>query len=267
MNKIGVSFNLWKGEEFIPYAINQIKDYVDYIVVIYQTESNYKDLRNDLSSTLNKWVETNLIDEWVDYKPDFDCSENYWGIHNELKKRNIGLQKCLDNGCNYLLDSDSDEIYNKVEFKNCIEEVITGGYDSSFCKMITYYKYPDCKLSPIENYYVPFIYKINYESEFKPIHNIDFPVLVDGKRRIKSKVPLVFSEQEILMHHYSYVRLNENEMLDKFNNASSRLNFSNQRISDILNSWNNFEIGGKALIGKDQEFSTKKTDNLFNIKL
>ena len=100
--KIGVSYNLWKGEEFVPYSIKSIRNRVDYIVIVYQSLSNYKQERKDLRPLLDEWKEMGLIDEWVYYEPEFEGIERkWWGTHNELIKRNIGLQKCLQNGCEY----------------------------------------------------------------------------------------------------------------------------------------------------------------------
>lgn len=266
MARIGLSFNLWKGEEFIPSAIEQIGNYVDYIVIVYQQESNFGDIREDLTPTLKEWVKDGLIDEYVDYKPQFnDVDPKYFGIHNELSKRNIAIKKALENKCDYLIDCDSDEIYEGDKFKECIDEVISGGYDSAFCKMLTYYKNASCVLDEIENYYVPMIYKINEGSKFEPIENENFPVLVDGKRRVKTKMPLVFNEDEILMHHFSYVRKDSREMIDKFINASSRLNFSDERVVELVKCWDSFKIGDVAKFGADQEFKTRITKNIFNL--
>lgn len=265
--KLGISFNLWKGEEFIPYCLNQIKPFAGYVVIIYQQKSNYGQERDDISNKLDKWVNQGLIDEWVNYDPDFDCEPQYYGIHNELRKRNIALEKCKEAGCTHISDLDADEIYYFDDFDMVLDEIVFGNYDAGFCKMKTYYKYPDCQLEEIENYYVPFIYKINKDSKFEPIENDMFPVLTDGKRRIKHKNPLILDTDELVMHHYSYVRKDDQEMIDKFKNASSRLNFTDERINEIIKCWNSFKVGNKALFGKDQEVKTIKADNLFKIEL
>ena len=46
--KLGVSYNLWKGEELLKYSIKAIREHVDYIVVVYQNLSNFKQDREDL---------------------------------------------------------------------------------------------------------------------------------------------------------------------------------------------------------------------------
>lgn len=267
MAKIGISINMWKGEEFLPHLIAQIKKHVGYVVVVYQDKSNFGEIREDFKPILKRMVEYDFISEYVVYSPKTDVEEKYLGIANELEKRNIGLKKCIENGCTHLFDCDTDEFYHTEQFEKAVKEVIEGGYDSSFAKMRTYYKYPDCVLKEVENYYVPFIYKIDENSKFEPIENIDFPVLTDGKRRIKSSHPLVFNEDELMMHHYSYVRKSKYDMLSKFNNASSRLNLSKERIDELIECWENFDYGDIAKIGKDQNFETERITNLFNLKI
>jgi hypothetical protein len=266
--KIGASYNLWKGEEFLPYSIKSIRNYVDYIVVVYQTTSNYKQERKDLTPLLDEWVELGLIDEWVFYEPEFDgIDRKWWGTHNELIKRNIGLNKCLKNNCSYLVDLDGDEIYEPSQFWNAVKEIFLGKYDSGFVLNTTYYKYPDCEITPPETKYTPFIYKIKEGSKFEPIENDEFPVIVDGKRRIRCGYSKIFTRDEIVLHHYSYVRSNEQELIDKFNNCSSNMNFSKERIARIIDIYKNFEVGNQVEYGLDEVYMTKKVNNLFNIKL
>ena len=267
--KVGVSYNLWKGEEFIPYAIKTIRPKVDYIVIVYQNLSNYKQERkDDLRPVMQEWKDVGLIDDFVYYEPEFNGIEKkFWGTHNELIKRNIGLNKCRENGCDYLLDCDSDEIYDPSQFLFGLRVVMCGKFDSSFCKMNTFYKYPDCQLTPPETYYVPFIYKINKNTRFEPIENDRFPVIVDGKRRIKCKHSRIFTRDELVMYHYSYVRADEEEMIAKFENCSSKVNFSQERIKKLIHIYKNFKIGNNIEYGLDQMFGTKKVNNRFNIKL
>ena len=94
-----------------------------------------------------------------------------------------------------------------------------------------------------------------------------FPVIVDGKRRIKCKHPRIFTRDELVLHHFSYVRFNEQELIDKFNNCSSNMNFTQKRIDKIINTYTNFEIGQEIELGSNEIYGTKKVTNLFNIKL
>ena len=141
---------------------------------------------------------------------------------------------------------DTDEFYAPVQIKQAISLVDKGGYDSSFCQMTTYYKYSDTFIYPKEKYYVPFIYKIKESSRFEQIDNADFPVVTDGKRRIKSAYPYVFSREEMEMHHMSYVRKDENSLRSKFLNCSSKMNFPDETVSKYVEGWLSFRRGDQA---------------------
>jgi hypothetical protein len=265
--KVGVSYNLWKGEELLPYSIKTIRNEVDYIVVVYQNLSNYKQDRPNLTPLLESMVSDGLIDEIIYYEPDFSVEKMWWGTHNELIKRNLGLEACRKQGCTYLVDCDADEIYETKQFTRALQMIDVGGYDSGFVKSITYYKKPTSVLLPPEKKYTPFIYKIKPHSKFEPIENEDFPCIVDGKRRVKCGYSYLFEIDELVMHHFSYVRINDEELRMKFENCSSNMNFSKDRVNQIVEQWNNFNIGECVEFGKDEVYKTIEVENKFNIKM
>ena len=39
--KVGISYNLFDGEELLEASIKSVRDNVDYISIVYQTESNF----------------------------------------------------------------------------------------------------------------------------------------------------------------------------------------------------------------------------------
>ena len=81
--KLGISYNVFDGEELLEDSIKQIKSEVDYISVVYQTKSN---LGNECNKTLVDLLETllsnKLIDHIEEYEP-FGMSPHT----NEIKKR------------------------------------------------------------------------------------------------------------------------------------------------------------------------------------
>ena len=148
--KLGVSFNVFNGEELLEDALVNIKPYADYICVIYQDISNFGTNEKDLSGMLEELKQKKLIDKYILYTPDFTfegvedwkkdvMDRTYYGSHNEIRKRNIGLGECRKEGCTHLLDMDTDEFYSKSQMENAMDMVEVGGYDASFCKLKTYY--------------------------------------------------------------------------------------------------------------------------------
>jgi len=268
--KLGVSINLFNGEELLESCLENIRPYADTICVIYQNVSNFGTHKKNLRPLISELKEKGLIDHSILYVPnkefhgldegtkemiknegnDFNGvtydESIYYGIFNEMNKRNLSLDYLRLIGCSHLLDMDTDEFYEHEKIKVAIKHIQEGGFDSSFCQMQTYYKDFDCVISPPETYYVPFIYKIKENSIFEQIENVDFPVHCDGKRRIKSGYSYVFDRVELEMHHFSYVRKDVDSMKSKFLNCSSRMNFTNDKINMIIKNWSNFKKGTNA---------------------
>jgi len=276
--KLGVSFNVFNGEELLEQCANSIRPHADFICVIYQNVSNFGKNKKDLTPMMDEFVSAGVIDKAILYEPNFTfegveegqkalLSPTFYGIYNEMEKRNLGLACCKANECTHLMDMDTDEFYKTEQIQKAKEKIEAGGYDASFCQMQTYYKRPTTRLLPSEQYYVPLIYKITNRSKFESIDNIDYPVLCDGKRRIKSKYPYVFSRGEIEMHHLSYVRKDEASMRSKFENCSSIQNFPKERIDKLITCWLEHYEGQPILFGKDQVFQTIEVPNYFNIKI
>lgn len=256
--KLGVSYNVFDGEELLEGSIKQIRGLVDYVSVVYQTTSNFGNkCTPGLVTLLEKLKDDGLVDELFEFKP---MSNN--GHGNEITKRNIGLALSIKNGCTHHMSMDTDEYYDSNQFNYMKTTIISGNYDSSACQMTTYYKEPIYRLEPKEEYYVSLIFKIRPGKQYI---RTGFPVLVDPTRRMESGNCKIFSREEIEMHHMSYIRNNIN---NKLNNSSAKVNFENL-IPDLVNSFNDWKFGKKAIMpGKPPaEYDIIEVDNKFNINL
>jgi hypothetical protein len=266
--KLGVSYNLFDGEELLEGSIKCIRDQVDYISVVYQTMSNFGNPCNpELVPLLNKLKESGLIDELFEYKPKLSETYNTSGIKviegrghfNEITKRNVGLSLSVGAKCTHHMSMDSDEYYLPEQFKFLKDEMLNGDYDSSYCQMKTYYKSWEYQLDPPEEYYVSLIYKINQYSLFEM--GKYSPVLVDPTRRMESGKHRIFKREEIEMHHGSYIR---NNIRTKLDNSSASTNFKND-IEKIVNHYNNWSYPNKVLWGglPSTLHNVKQIKNLF----
>ena len=84
--RLGVSYNIFDGEELLEGSIKQIRSEVDYISVVYQTISNFGNKCNEeLIPLLNRLKSEGLVDELYEYKPKIENGGHY----NEIVKRNI----------------------------------------------------------------------------------------------------------------------------------------------------------------------------------
>lgn len=263
--KLGVAYNLFDGEELLESSLKNMREKADYIVVVYQTESNFGEVYRPVQDEVLRLKELGLIDEAIKYIPELLTLENGEGIdpksgtHNETKKRNIGLDACRNAECDYILTMDCDEFYDSDEFDEAFEEVVDGNYDTSFCQMGTYYKEVDNRMYPDETYYVPFICKIYDDSKYE--YRKGYPVTVDRTRMLKAGNCLVLDRYEIEMHHLSYVR---KDISRKFYNSSSR--FPNEEIEACIESFNNWEFGSSAKVLGNREFEVKKGDPIISLE-
>ena len=254
--KLGVSYNIFDGEELLENSIKSIRKNVDYISVVYQEVSNFGNPCNDnLVPLLNRLKNEGLVDEIFKYRPQTQRG----GHFNEINKRNIGLSLSEGVKCTHHMAMDSDEFYTDEQFKFLKKEMIEGDYDSSCCQMVTYYREPKYRLDPKEDYYVSLIYKIQNGKQY--VMGLPFPTLVDPTRRMEAGKCKIFSREEMEMHHMSYVR---KDLKVKLTNSSASPNFKNiEKLCDYFNSW---EYPKDALMGglPDKFYKIKKTDKLFD---
>ena len=256
--KIGVSYNLFDGEELLKDSIKSIRDEVDYISVVYQTISNFgNSCDEELVSLLEKLQSETLIDELFEYRPKV----NKGGHYNEIRKRNIGISLSLGEGCTHHMSMDSDEYYLLEEFKYMKKIIEEGDYDSSACRLLTYYKEPIYILDPPEDYYVSLLYKITPNSEYKISSKL--PVLVDPTRCMEPGNCKVFIRDEIEMHHMSYIR---KDIRKKLQNSSAVVNFKD-RVDKLVDYHNKWEYPKQALMAgaPDKFYNIKKVKKQFNI--
>ena len=62
MGHLGVSYNVFDGEEHLENSILCIRENVDFICVVYQVTSNYGEFREDLEPYLLDLKQRGLID-------------------------------------------------------------------------------------------------------------------------------------------------------------------------------------------------------------
>ncbi len=263
--KIGVVYNVFDGEELLEDSIKSIREKVDYILVVFQTVSNFGNEYNQSYIEVNRLFDLGLIDEAVKYVPSVQYLENGTvfsrsGSENEQVKRNVGLEIAKERGCTHLLMMDSDEFYLAEQFDYAWQEILDGNYDSSFCQMTTYYKEPIYRLEPKETYYVPFIIRLHEDTKYEALP--DYTLLVDPTRRTKMGNPIVFSRDELEMHHFSYVR---KDIRRKLTNSSSV--FPKEQVEDVIKCHNEYKKGGRAFLLGESFYDIVETENLFNIKI
>lgn len=265
---LGISYNIFDGEELLETSLKSVRGVADHISVVYQTTSNFGVQNKHLLPFLEELKAKGFIDKLFEFKPELtknkDGSINWKsGSINELEKRQIGLQIAKANGMQYYMTMDADEVYDTKELVDAIANFQIGDYDSSFCKMKSFYKKPTLEIKPAFDYYVPLFFKIKKESKMGITTKGEYPVKCDPTRRMIAGHTRVFTRNEIEMYHYSYLR---KDIESKIFNSSAQSDIQSKKIViDHYNNWDNIKDGAK-LIG-NFDFKLEEVENKFNIKL
>lgn len=238
--KIAAIYNVWDGLEHLDKSISLIYPYVDHIILVWQSVSNFGEENPDTSLMVQHMVVKypKVIHEY--YTPTI----KHGGTINERAKRELGINKAIKLEATHYIHVDTDEYY--LEFEKGKQFVLDNDLDTSYCKMVTYFKEPTYRLEPLENYFVPFICKITSGT----IGNMK--VLVDPTRGAN---PVGKSmEVPILMHHMSFVR---KDIGMKLRNSSASVNWSWQKRKEQFENW---KLGDKHPF---MNYDIVETENIF----
>ena len=260
--RLGISYNIFDGEELLEASIKAIRDSVDYVSVIYQLESNFGD---KCSPTLEPLLEDLKNKGLIDFIYKYKGKNN--PQTNEIEKRNIGLEISRYNKCTHHLSIDCDEFYIKEDFDNAKKLIEDNGYDVTSCDIVNYHKLPTCQVTEkIEPFRVPFIFEIKKSNYFTfRGYYID---LIDPTRMISDyEKPYHFKDNELIMHHMTTIR---KDLKKKYSSWTARLNFKsddiiNTRVNEVIN----YEInmGGEPSEIYGTHPKCIEVENIFNIIL
>ncbi len=203
------AYTVFNGLELLPGSIDQIINHVDEVVICYQSVSNRGNINPNIEKELEHLQDKKIT--IIEFVPDLKLDTKT----NELNKHNLMIDAARVLKCTHIIVGATDHYYKSDEF---IQAVGLGqNYDCTFTSMFTYYKIPTWQLNPIEDYKMPFIMRVYPETKF--VRSVRYPVVVDPSVKINTVGRFhVFSETQIMLHHYSMVR---NDIHEKFTNAAS----------------------------------------------
>ncbi len=274
--KLGVSYNLFDGEELLEASIKSIRKEADFISVIYQKESyRGQPASPTVESLLHKLKRKGLIDEIYLYERNFNQHKDKH-IY-ECEKRDIGLKLAKDNGCTHYLSMDVDEFYDAEQLHEAKSFILRHNIETSAVSIIEYLKKPIYKIlngytytgnyKGMYNFYCPFIMKINAGEQRHS--NNHYPCLVDPTRALNNDGNFyLFSVQNIVMHHMSTVRKN---LEIKYNNSNllAENNKNQKKIKKLQQNILNWNFNDMKINDKYAVFDGKiveKVENQFNVK-
>lgn len=252
--KLAALYTIFNGLELLEGSIAQIASEVDLIVIGYQTISNTGIESKEVQTFVRRFENSPKI-KLVKFKPDLKLNTK----ENERRKHQKMLNAAKKEGCTHFILSACDHYYVKEDFRKAKEAVKTSDVDVSFSYMATYYKKANWRLFPSENYCMPFICKIQDSTRF--ISAVNYPVVTDPSVRVAPfKTSLVFPANELIMHHFSMLRI---DVESKFRNAASSVNWSEEKIQGFIREFNNARPGMPVKYFQGRKIYEVK--NLFNL--
>lgn len=223
---LAACYTVFNGVELLEHAINSVKDHVDEIIIAFQTVSNYGNECKDILDFIDRFPDYT----YLNYEPDLTVDAKT----NEKRKHQQLIEFAREKNCSHFFLSATDHFYKEDEILYAKNLVETMGVKTTYSKMITYFKEPTLRLEPLEEYYMPFICSTSVN-----IGNLA-PVLVDPACAFRPFAPFyVFNEDEVLMHHFSWIRKDIDSKLD---NAAAKVNWEN-KIQEFKNKYNDFKEG------------------------
>lgn len=258
--KLAAIYNLWDGDELFQYSFDSIVAHVDLIIIVWQDISNFGERYHPicLPRQINQPVDRYKLQNGCEiiyqkYQPELQVLVG--GSTNETRKRNIGLNIARKDDCTHFFFIDCDELYQN--FAEAKQQFITSGANGSVCRLFTYWGKPSYQLTPIEEYWVPFIHKLK-ENTVAGMQ--EYPFWVDPTRRVNEQNVV---EIPTMMHHFSYVR---KDIERKIRNSSAKVNLERstylQDYKDLMavdNADGHFLPGIKHTV--------KIVENIFNITI
>ena len=259
--KLGVSYNVFDGEELLGPSIRLIREKVDYISVVYQTVSNYNHAcSDDLIDTLNRLKSMGLVDELQIYTPKMFSRDKNNVSYNELEKRNIGLNISRRNNCTHHMSIDCDEFYVPEQFEYMKATFAEGDYDSAVCHYTNYYNDSIYKIDETHHEaYVSTIYRVNDDTAYT-FRSKNSPVKIDPTRKTNNKNYIVFDRLEVEMHHMSMVRkdLRRKYMSSTYNKHGFK------DVESAIRCYDRWEYPEKAISPHGGSFNLTKIDRIFS---
>lgn len=232
--KLIALYTVFNGTELLDGSIARIIDHVDEILVCYQTVSN----TGIKSLEPLEWIKSSRYQnriKFIEWNPNLSKSTK----QNEVDKHNFMLSFARRSGFSHYLLMACDHYYDTNQFADAIHKLIQSPVDVTATQMYTYYKQINWRLEPIEDYCMPFICKIRDGVYFH--YGLKYPVKTDPSVVMtKCDSFRLFSESEIMLHHYSMIRV---DIKNKFANAAASIRWKPEQIERFISEYENAQPG------------------------
>lgn len=241
IKKLGYVINAFDASEHLEGILKEIRSEIDYVAAIWQKLSYWKNpMDPEDMKELERLKEIGLIDELIEFKPDF----SKYSREQECDKRNMAINIAKQRGCSHVISADADEYYSLEQFKYAKDVINKKGWSITYCSYVNYYKDFEHYLVYPFRPFVPFI----HSTFFNYTYNGPAPGPTDPTRRINNPSNLgtyIFEDNEIRMAHAAWLR---KDIRKKLENWSAKNHFKPELIDEAVERWENWKEGDKAVM-------------------
>lgn len=232
--KLGYVINAFDASEHLETIIKEIKNELYYVAAIWQKKSYWGNpIAKEDMDELKKLKEEGLIDELIEFKPNF----TKYSREQECDKRNMAIDIAKQKGCSHVISADADEYYSLDQFIHAKNMIIKNKWGITYCSYVNYYRDFDHYLVYPFRPGVPFI----HSTYFKYTYNGPAPLPTDPTRRINNPTNLgtyIFPDEIIRMGHAAWVR---RDIRKKLVNWSAKNHFKKELIEKAVERWENWK--------------------------
>lgn len=234
--KTGIGIICYEGTEHLRTIIEEIRDEVDEVVLLWSDRSYTGQEADDIDKEeVNQILRNGLVDDIV----SFPSISYLPPREQETIRRNQGLSYFQSKGIDYALIMDSDEFYRKSEFHHAKELVRQWLPQASYCYYRNYYKFKDCELLD-DCFPTPRVVPFLCSTSQRFLFDIPFPNPSDPTRRMRTDCNFMFPKEVLTMQHWSWIR---NDIRKKIMNWSSSDMFPKKEIEEMIAYYESFVKG------------------------
>ena len=254
--KLALLYTFWTGDdtEMLMRSIRHHNPFVDEIIVCCQTTSNKGEFNLTNSYLIDYNNQQSLGFNLIEFEPNLLLNTK----ENERIKNNLMIQEAKKRESTHFIMSAADHFYSPHMMWHSKKLIQNNEIDAIITKMRTYYKHENWILSPLEDYYMPFIHKMYPNTEISK--DVRYPFLVDPSVKVNTSENIyVMNESEGIMDHYSMVR---KDIKKKFRNAAASIRWTPDQVERFVNEYDNAKLGnkieyfgGRELIEVDNDLS------------
>jgi hypothetical protein len=254
--KLAVCFTVFNGLELLESAVENITNQADKIIICYQDVSNRGEYCPHVSGFMLRFLNQYKC-HVIKYETDLNLNTK----ENERKKHQMMIDYAKTLDATHFLLTATDHFYKEDEIIFAKKVIKALDYDVTLTAMYTYYKFPTWQLTPIEDYYMPFICKLYPETKIERVRG--FPVRVDPSVQINTcKTWHLFPQDQVMLHHYSMIRV---DIQNKFRNAAASIRWSKEQVEDFINEFENYDLDRNPGISYFNGRKIKVVDDYFSL--